>query len=61
MVASEDAELEEELLALAERLDKIQTTEEAVERRRPNPGFSEWLKRQVERMREAVAEKEDAT
>jgi hypothetical protein len=60
-VASEDAELEEELLALAERLDKIQTTEEALDRRRPNPGFSEWLKRQVERMREAVAEKEDAT
>jgi hypothetical protein len=57
----ETAELEEELLALAERLDKIQTTEEALDRRRPNPGFSEWLKRQVERMREAVAEKEDAT
>jgi hypothetical protein len=57
----ETAELEEELLALAERLDKIQTTEEALDRRRPNPGFSEWLKRQVERMREAVAEKEDTT
>jgi len=55
---TEAVELEEELLALAETLGKKQQTEEAVERARPNPGFPDWLKRQVELAREAVATKE---
>jgi hypothetical protein len=51
-----NAELEEELTALAVRLDR--DVSEAVERAQANPGYSDWLKRQVERFREAVATKE---
>jgi hypothetical protein len=52
---TEAAELEEQLVALADKLGKQSQVEEAAERARPNPGFSDWLKRQVELAREAVA------
>jgi hypothetical protein len=51
-----NAELEEELTALAAQLDR--DVSEAVERAQANPGYNDWLKRQVERFREAVATKE---
>jgi hypothetical protein len=55
---TEAAELEEHLLALAEQLGKQSQVEEAVERARANPGFTDWLKRQVELAREAVSQRE---
>jgi hypothetical protein len=59
-IASAAAELEEQLLALAETLDKKPQIGEAIDRSRSNPdGFHEWLKRQVELAREAVSQKED--
>lgn len=55
------AELEEELLALADRLGKRSETEAALERRRPDAAtFPDWLAAQVDRGREAVAHQEVA-
>jgi hypothetical protein len=54
------AELEEQLLALAETLGKSQQVEEAIDRARQNPdGFHDWLQRQTDLAREAVSQKED--
>jgi hypothetical protein len=58
MPKAETAELEEELLALADQLDRRQAVEEAIERKREDAGFAEWLTVQVDRAREAVAQKE---
>ena len=53
---SELAELEEELLALADRLGKRTDVEQALERRREDSGtFPEWLRAQVDRAREKTA------
>lgn len=50
------AELEEELLALADTLGNRDVVEEALEKRRPDGAtFPAWLGAQVERAREAVA------
>ncbi len=49
---------EEKLLELADQLGKKQTTEEAIERCRPHPGFHSWLAAQVENAREAVVQRE---
>lgn len=57
---TEAAELEEELLALAETLGKQSQIEEAIERARPHHFFADWLKRQVELAREAAAVREAA-
>ena len=55
------AELEEELLALADTLGNRDVVEDAIERRRQDAAtFSDWLVAQVERAREAVAEKAKA-
>lgn len=55
------SELEEELLALADALGKRAQTETAIERRRADAStFEDWLSAQVERAREAVAQKEQA-
>lgn len=54
------AELEEELLALADALGKREATEAALERRRVDAStFSDWLSAQVERGREAVAQQQE--
>lgn len=53
---AELGELEEELLALGDRLGKRDSIEAALERARPIPNFPDWLKSQVERAREAVAQ-----
>lgn len=49
-------ELEEELLALADQLGKRAAVEEAVGRKRGDSSFGSWLRAQVERARERVAE-----
>lgn len=50
------AELEEELLALADQLDKREAVESAIEKKRPDPFFQAWLEAQLQRAREAVAQ-----
>jgi hypothetical protein len=49
-------ELEEELLVLTEALGKRSEAETAIERKRGEPTFPGWLKRQVEQAREKTAQ-----
>jgi hypothetical protein len=57
---AEAQELEEELLLLADQLDKRDTVEQAIRRKRGDTAFVSWLQAQVERAREAVAQQEEA-
>jgi hypothetical protein len=53
-------ELEEELLALADTLGKRGEAEAAIERKRGEATFPDWLQGQVERAREAVGKRSEA-
>jgi hypothetical protein len=55
----ETTALESELLTLADRLGKRADVEAALDRKRDEPGFAEWLQAQVVRARGAAASSEE--